>query len=171
MERRKIHIGQVVGLHGRFGELKVRPLTDFPDRFSEGRSLEIVWSDEHAQIVSIDGVRPHKNNLLVKLKGVVTRTEAQQFVDAIFRIDEEELMPLPEHSYYRFQIVGMEVLCLDNSCIGIVSEILETPAHDVYVVKGDREHLVPALKKIVRRVDVEQKKMWIDREMIQYFED
>lgn len=173
MSHGKVTVGAVVGLHGIAGEIKVKPLTDFPERFSKGRTLELFKEnvDEPFQSVSIESVRSHKNNLLIKLENISSRETAGKFIGMVFKIDEKEVMPLPDGTYYHFQIMGLRVCGLDDEYIGIISDILPTPGHDVYVVAGEEEILVPALKKVVKKVDLNAGRMWIDREMISYFED
>jgi 16S rRNA processing protein RimM len=167
-----ICIGVVAGLHGVRGELRVKVLTDFPERFACDEKLRIELKDKGAvETVTLVTVRNHKKNLLVRLKGVETRDQASRYVGGSFQIYESELMPLPDNSFYHHEIVGMEVRYLDGVALGKVDQILETPAHDIYVVKGEGEHLVPALKSIVRKVEREARILWIDREMSQYYED
>ena len=171
MEKHMISVGQVVGLHGKAGEIKVKVLTDFPDRFARNNRIELCREDGETQMVTIEGTRPHKNHILIRLKDIGTREDAECLRGAFFRIEESQLMPLPAHSYYRFQIIGLKVFTLEGELLGEVSDILTTPNHDVYVVKGEKEYLIPARKVVVKKVELEQGKMWIDREMIEYFED
>ncbi|MDQ7825013.1 MAG: ribosome maturation factor RimM [Candidatus Eremiobacteraeota bacterium] len=172
-ERQKILVGQVTGVHGKEGELKVKVLTDFPERFSVHSKMELGWKDDEKKdrLVLIESSRPHKGHLLVKVKGIETREDAKELMGAFFQINKEEVRPLPNDSFYHFQIVGLKVYYLEGGFIGTVSQILHTPNHDVYVVQGEKEILIPALKKVIKKVDLEARRMWIDREMITGFED
>jgi 16S rRNA processing protein RimM len=72
-------------------------------------------------------------------------------------------MPLPDHTYYRDQIVGLRVVTTAGETLGTITEILVTGSNDVYVVRDEqRETLIPALKEIVREVDVTGGRMVID---------
>jgi 16S rRNA processing protein RimM len=70
----------------------------------------------------------------------------------------EEATPLPEGSYYLFQLVGLEVITTEEEHLGTITEILETGANDVYVVRGDKkqEILIPAVADVVKAVDLEK---------------
>ncbi len=171
-ERLSICIGVVTGLHGVRGECRVKVLTDFPERFAPEEKLRMAMKEsDRVEIVTLLSVRTHKKNLLIRLKGVETREQASRYVGGLFQIDESELMPLPEHSFYLHEIVGMEARYMDGELLGKVEQILETPQHDIYVVKGTQEHLIPALKTIIKKVERGTKTLWIDREMSQYYED
>ena len=70
----------------------------------------------------------------------------------------EDLWPLPDGSYYHFQIVGLTVFTVDGVPLGEVVDILETGSNDVYVIRDDegKEHLLPALKDVVKDIDLEK---------------
>ncbi|MHC9541949.1 MAG: ribosome maturation factor RimM [Vulcanimicrobiota bacterium] len=171
-EELSISIGVVTGLHGVRGEFKVKVLTDFPERFAPDEKLRMAIKEgDKVELVTLESVRAHKKNLLVRLKGVETREQASRYIGGMFQIDESELMPLPENSFYHHEILGMEARYLDGELLGKVDQILETPHHDIYVVKGSGEHLIPALKTIVKKVEPGTKTLWIDREMSRYYED
>jgi 16S rRNA processing protein RimM len=169
----KISIGEIIGHHGIKGELKLKLLTDFPERFRPDSEFELAWKDgeRETRSVVIESVRPHKSHLLLKLRNVNTREEAAPFVGALFQVDENEVFPLPPGSYYQFQIIGLEVFSLEGESLGRLKEILTMPMHDIYVVKGEKEYLVPALKRVVKKVDVDAGKIWIDMETLEYCED
>jgi 16S rRNA processing protein RimM len=169
----RISIGEIVGLHGIRGELKIRLLTDFPERFSHDKEFELAWKDgeKKNKRVVIESTRFHKNHLLIKIRNVANREEAAPFVGALFQIDEKDLMELPPDSYYQFHIIGLEVFSLEGKSLGRLTKILAMPMHDIYVVEGEREHLVPALKRVVKKVDIDAGKIWIDLETLEYSED
>jgi 16S rRNA processing protein RimM len=173
MDGNTILIGKIIGLHGVKGELKVKILTDFPERFASNKQFEVAWpgSPPRHESVVLESVRPHKDNLLVKFKGIMSRTDAAVYVGAVFQIDEKDVKPLPEGSFYEFQIMGLKAYYLDGAYLGVVKKILSMPHHDIYVIEGNEEVLVPALKKVIKKVDLDEGALWVDREMMTYLED
>ena len=144
-------VGQVAGAYGLDGAVKVIPLTDFEDRFNpganvvlEGANREIEWS------------RPGHPGLVVKIRGIDNRTMADLFRGRYLEIAEAEARPLAEGRFYHHQVVGLTVLTSSGQKLGVIAEILERPANDVWVSRdGSVEHLIPATKDAVVQVDVD----------------
>ena len=155
-------IGKVVALFGVGGELKVLMLTDIPNRFEE---LEVVYvGDSHARRV-IERTRPYKGDMiLVKLEGIDDTTSAEKLRGADLLIPVGELAKLPPDSYYQHDIIGLRVFTLDERPLGTIVDIIETGSNDVYVVKMDNgtQQLIPAIKAVIKRIDLPQHTMHID---------
>jgi 16S rRNA processing protein RimM len=158
-----VTIGQVLGGFGAEGLVKVRPLTDFPERFPE---LETVRFEASGPLGKSPEVRrvvscvPHGGGLFVLgFEGVTTREHAASLVGLWLQIPVAEVRPLPAGQFYRFEVVGLEVRDEAGQVLGRVKDILETGANDVYVVaagEGTRtkdEILFPALKQVVLKID------------------
>ena len=101
--------------------------------------------------------------MLVKLDLADDRTGAEALRGGVLTVPREEIGPLPEGSYYHFQIIDMSVRTHDGECLGTVKEILSAGGNQVFVVRGleGRELLLPALADVVVDVDVDQKKMTV----------
>lgn len=155
-------IGKVVALFGLGGELKVRVLTDIPNRFAE---LDAVYiGDTHTRRV-IESARPYKGDtILVKLKGIDDATSAEKLRSADLCIPVSELAKLPPDSYYQHDIIGLRVLTLNQTPLGTVIDIIETGSNDVYVVKMDSgaQQLIPAIKDVIKQIDLIRHTMHID---------
>lgn len=158
MDTDLIAIGRVVKPHGIDGTLKVFPITDFPQHF---RSLKAVYLvREGIQKASVEQVRFHKGYVLLKLEQCQDRTEAENLAGAEIVIDSKDLWPLKPGEYYQFQIEGLDVITDQGECLGKVSEVFPTGSNDVYVVrKGDKEYLLPAIKDVIKCIDLEKKVM------------
>lgn len=165
-EPRFLAIGQVVGVHGVRGELKVEPLTDDPQRFGQMDQVFIGPDGEDAVSWPVSGYRLHKGRILLKLGGLEDRTPAEAFRGLLVQIPIEEPAPLEEDEYYEHEIVGLEVWTRAGEYLGRIEEILYTGANEVYVVrdaKVDRgEILIPAIGDVVLAVDLEAGRMEID---------
>ena len=142
-----IAIGYIAALFGVKGEVKVTLATDFPQRFQR---LETVYLGREAQPIRLISSRPHQDFLLVLLDGYNDRTTAEALLGQWLQIPESDLLPLGEGEHYVFQLAGLRVRTTDGRDLGVIAEILSTPANDVFVVQGPAgEVLVPYINDIV----------------------
>lgn len=148
---RYLVVGKVVAPWGTRGELKVKILTDFPDRF---RDLNRVYLGDEPRM--LEGYKRHGRWVILKLEGCADRNSAEKVRGELVQVPLEEAVPLSEDEYYVYQIVGLEVWTREGKRLGEISEVLFTGANEVYVVKGERgEILVPAIEDVVKEVDLE----------------
>jgi 16S rRNA processing protein RimM len=112
----------------------------------------------------VEAVRVHKGRPVVKLSGVSDIGAAEALAGREIRVPESELEPLPEDSYYHFQIVGLEVRDRRGGVIGVVEDVLVTGGTDVLVVRGvgGEEALVPLCSEICRRIDPQAGRIELD---------
>jgi 16S rRNA processing protein RimM len=154
-----IAVGKVVAPHGVRGELRIMPLTDFPDRFE---SLAVVNLDEQTQL-AIESVHYHKHYVLLKFKGYDSRNAIDCLRGKVLYITRDKLMPLPAGRFYHFDLIGLAVFTEAEKYLGKLTEIIETGSNDVYVIEvdqpGAKPLLIPALKQVVKKVDLENKRM------------
>ncbi len=145
-------VGVIAGALGVRGELKVDLETDFPDRFAR---LKTIFVGAEHRPMAVAGARRHASRVALKLAEIGDRDAAQALQGSPLYIPSGEVMPLPNDTYYRDEIIGLAVSTADGQALGTVQEILATGSNDVYVVHdGTREVLIPALKEIVREVDL-----------------
>jgi 16S rRNA processing protein RimM len=154
-------IGQVVGAHGIRGEVKVTVMTDFPERYRAGAKLYLGTELDCAP-TAIQAARPHKGMMLVKLSTVPDRNMAETLQGQYLLIPAEQAMPLAEHEHYAHELVGLAVETSAGEALGTLTEVIFTGANDVYVVLGPRgEVLLPAIRSVIRQVDVAAGKMTV----------
>jgi 16S rRNA processing protein RimM len=145
-----IRVGQIANAYGVDGAVKVIPLTDFEDRFNKGASMLLEGAERE-----VEWSRPGHPGLVVKLRGIDNRTMADLFRGRYLEVPEAEARPLAEGRFYHHQVVGLTVLTSSGQKLGVIAEILERPANDVWVSRdGTVEHLIPATKDAVVQVDV-----------------
>ncbi len=155
-------IGKVVALFGVHGELKVRSLTDIPNRFAE---LDAVYLGPHHIRYAIKGVRPYKGEMVVlKLAGIEDANTAETLRNLDIAIPLGQLAKLPPDSYYQHDILGLHVSALDGRDVGEIVDIIITGSNDVYVIKAadGRQVLIPAIKEVIKQVDLIRKMMYIE---------
>jgi 16S rRNA processing protein RimM len=163
--RERIIIGQVLQPSGIRGEVKVKSLTDFPERFHSLRRVFLVEKGEpgRARCLEVESAREQGGNWVLKFAGVGDRSAAETLAGATLEVEAEEAAPLPQGKYYVFDIVGLEVVTDRERSVGRVKEVLRLPPHDLYVVEDSqgRETMVPAVEAIVTRIDLAARQMVI----------
>ena len=154
----RIVIGRVGAAHGIRGELRVIPLTDFPERFTALR--EVMVGDE---LLHIESVKPQGKNFLMRFREYAVREDAQKLTGRLLTVARAEAAPLDEGEYYVFDIVGLTVYDEEDNELGTVENVLRTGSNDVYAVRSEdgREILIPALRKVVRTIDVPNGRMTV----------
>lgn len=153
----RVVIGKAGAPHGIFGEVRVFPLTDFPERFRG--MTEVYVGDER---LSIAGVRYQNGTILLRFAGYETREMAATLTGRLLTVEREEAVPLSEGEYYTFDIIGLQVEDEAGNVLGKVTDVLQTGSNDVYVTKESeegKELLIPALKSVVRRISIAEGKM------------
>ncbi|WP_347491586.1 ribosome maturation factor RimM [Desulfoscipio sp. XC116] len=157
-----ITIGKIVNTQGRRGEVRALPLTDFPERF-EAMNTAYVGLRGQTNLINIERTYQHKKFIIIKFAGIDDMNAAETLKGASLLIPREELMPLPKDTFYIFDIIGMQVFDSDGRLLGQVKDVLQTGANDVFIVEGVKKRplLIPALKKVVRNVDMVGKKMTV----------
>lgn len=156
----QVLIGEVIKPHGVQGEIKVHPITDNPKRFKKLEEVILVQNQVQRRLKVLNA-KVHQAEVYLTLEGVNTRDDAEKLRGWAIRIDRSEVPPLKEGWYY-FELEGMKVYERD-SLLGTLTHVIQTGANDVYLVKGDKgEICVPALKTVVKQVDVAGKRMDVE---------
>lgn len=151
-------IGRILRPWGVRGEVKAQILTDFPERLE---SLETVLIGEETRPFRVERARLHSGTLLLKLAGYDTPEAVDALRDQELKVPLAEAATLRENQYFHHDIVGLQVRSEAGEALGEVSEILGTGANDVYVVltPRGRELLLPAIREVVRKIDLERGEM------------
>ena len=157
-------IGVITRPHGVLGEMKVYPVTDDIKRFKGMK--EILMGPPEGQkgelsTVKVEGVRFQKNMVLLKLSGIESPEEARKLSQYQLYVKREDAIPLSDGEYYVSDLIGLSVLSEKGEKLGILKDVLKTAANDVYVVKGEREILVPAVKEYVLSIDLPKGEMTV----------
>ena len=162
--KNKIIIGKLGAARGLNGELKIISLTDFEGRFENLQEVEI---DD--KILQVDYVKYVGNNIIIRFKDYQTREAAQKLTGKMMRVDKTNAAPLSEGEFYTFDIIGLNVFDLNEKQLGTITNVLKTGSNDVFVMKSenDKEILIPALKRVVKKIDIENKIMIIDIKMLE----
>ena len=145
----RIEAGKLINTHGIAGEVKVEVWLDSPKFMKSFRRFYI--GEKEYKVLSS---RIQKEFLYLKLSGVEDLNAAMALKGSVMRIAREDAH-LPEGAYFLCDIIGSRVVDEQGSEIGILEDIEENPAAPIYVVKGEREHLIPGVPEFIRKVDAE----------------
>ena len=147
-----IEAGEIVTTHGVRGEVKVLSWLDSPEMLCEFDRCRISGRE-----YAMDAVRVQKTCNLVKLRGVDTMEDAQKLRGKTMELYREDI---PDELIFASELVDMEVYA-DGACIGKIKEVLDYPGNSVYVVQGEREYLIPAVKEFILSTDLERNQMQV----------
>ncbi len=147
-------IGKVLRPHGVRGELRLEVYTGTPTHLKD---VETVYVGDKQSPYPLESSRLHQKILLIKLKGCDDREQADAFRGQIIAIARADAAPLRAGQYYHHQIIGLTVISDEGEQLGTITEIIETGANDVYVVKnGDEELLLPAISSVILKIEPPQ---------------
>lgn len=147
-----IEAGEIVTTHGVRGEVKVLSWLDSPEMLCEFDCCRI---DGREYVM--DTVRVQKTCNLVKLRGVDTMEDAQKLRGKTMELYREDIS---DELIFAAELVDVEVFA-DGASIGRIKEVLDYPGNSVYVVQGEREYLIPAVKEFILSTDLEKNQMQV----------
>ena len=150
MEKKQyIEAGRIVNTHGVAGEVKIEVWLDSPQFLKSFKRCFI--DGREGKLLS---GRVHKGFVIAKLEGVEDVNAAMALKGRTLFIDRSDAR-LPKGAFFLQDIIGASVVDEQGNEIGKLSDVMETPASNVYVVKGEREHLIPAVPEVIMSTDAE----------------
>lgn len=155
-----LSIGQVLRPQGLLGQVKIRPDTDDPGRFSALSHLYLKQNKDAYAKVAVSNVKIRAGFVYLNLGEDQTVEDAEKRRDTMLYVPREESVPLAAFENFIVDLVGCIMIDTNGQEIGTVTDVLQPGANDVYVVKtANGRLLVPALKHVITEVDVSQKRM------------
>ena len=153
-----ILVGFVRRPHGVKGELLFSLETDFPERLIKGERFYL--GEEHLE-VTIRSRRNHTQGLLLTFEEFPDKSSVERLHNVPVYSRVTEMPELPEGKLYQHQLIGLSVLEENGESVGTLTQILATGSNDVYIVRDDggKEILLPAISDVVRRVDLDEKRI------------
>ncbi len=158
-----LEIGQIVNTNGLKGLVVVNPFTDDITRFDDLKTIYIVFGKELIE-KKITQVRYKKNQVLLQLEGIDTIEEAEKYRECYLKINREDAIKLPKDTYFIVDLIGLDVYTVNDELLGKIDDIFQTGSNDVYVIKDKlgKQILLPAISKVVKKVDLENKKVIVE---------
>ncbi|MBI4672214.1 MAG: ribosome maturation factor RimM [Chloroflexi bacterium] len=154
-------VGEVLKPWGYRGEVKIKILTDYPNRLIKHKTL---YLGPQARAYQVERARLHSGYALLKFVGLDTDTSVAKLRGELIQIPMEEAAKLKRGQYYHHEIIGLNVVTPADESLGVVAEILETGANDVYLVRTPqgKEILLPAIQSVVKKIDLDAKTMTVE---------
>ncbi|WP_394926995.1 ribosome maturation factor RimM [uncultured Robinsoniella sp.] len=157
-----LQVGIISSMHGIRGEVKVFPTTDDPNRFKKLKTVLLDTGRETLDL-QVEQVKFFKQFVILKFKEFNNINEVEKFKGKGLFVTRENAVKLNPNEYFIADMIGMDVFTDDGSKFGILTDVLETGANDVYVVETaeHKEVLLPAIKECILNVDIAGRKMEI----------
>lgn len=149
-KQRYIEAGKIINTHGVKGEVKIQVWLDSPEFM---KKFKTVYIDGKA--VKVLSARPHKDMLIAALEGIADVNAAMCLKNKTVYIDRKDAK-LPRGAFFMQDIMGAKVVDEAGNEVGVLTEIMDTPASTVYVVKGETEHLIPAVPEFILKTDADR---------------
>lgn len=151
MEKQEyIDAGKIVNTHGVRGEVKIEVWLDSPALLR--RCGRVFLGGEEKKLLA---AKEHKGFLLAQLEGVADVNAAMALKNRVLQIRREDAK-LPRGAFFLQDLIGAEVVDEAGASVGRLDEVIELPGNRVYVVRGETEHLIPAVPEFIRNTDVEK---------------
>lgn len=149
-----LEIGKITSPHGVKGEVKLEIYADSPEAL---KKVKTVYFDKNGEKpIEVESARPHKDRLLIKLKGVNSMDDGNTLRGKVLYAHRDSIIK-DKNSIFIEDLKGVEVTDIDSGVsYGRITDIIATGANDVYVIKdGEKERLIPAIKDVVIETDIE----------------
>ncbi len=150
MEKRFLEAGEIVSTHGIQGEVKILPWADGPEFLLKFKTLYL-----NEKPYTVVASRVHKTCVLAKLEGIDTPEEATLLRGKRVCIDRTDVK-LPKGTVFIADLLGCRVLDDEGREIGIIKDVLTMPSSDVYVIKGEKNYMIPSVKEFVKEINVDE---------------
>ncbi len=162
MMEKLLKVGVISSTHGLKGEVKVFPTTDDVKRFRQLKEVLLDAGDEKP-VLQIEQVKFFKQFVILKFKGIDDIEDVQKYKGKDLLVTRENAAELKKDEYFIADLIGVSVISDDNSLRGILKDVIQTGANDVYVIvlEDGRQLLLPAIKEGVLMVDLDENIMKI----------
>ena len=154
-----LQVGIISSTHGVRGEVKVFPTTDDAVRFKNLKKVILNTGKEQIPL-EIENVKFFKQFVILKFKGIDNINDIEKYKGKSLFVDRENAVKLEKDEYYIADLIGMQVFT-EEGRLGVLKEVLETGANEVYVVDSDKygEVLIPAIQQCILDVNVQEQTM------------
>lgn len=155
-----LRVGVISSTHGIRGEVKVFPTTDDMNRFLKLKSV-IIDTGKEQIVLEVANVKFFKQFAILKFKGIDNINDIEKYKGKDLLITRDEAVPLEEHEYFICDLIGLVAFEEDGNEIGELTEVIQTGANDVFVLKqkSGKEILIPYIKECVKSIDLINRKL------------
>ena len=158
-----LRVGVIANTHGIRGEVKVFPTTDEKERFKDLKKVILDMGKEQ-KVLEIQSVRFFKNLVILKFKGIDNINDIEMYKGKDLLVTREDAVPLEEGEYFIADLLDLDVYSDEDEKIGVLYDVMQTGANDVYVVKTEegKEILLPAIDECILDIDLEESRMTVN---------
>lgn len=152
-----VTIGKISKSHGLKGEVKVLPLTSYPERFEKLEKVTLEYPNGNKMEIKLKKTRYSSNGLILVLDGINDRNASDSLVGSYLNISETELIELEKDEFFVFDLIGLRVETESGFYLGKVTDLIPVGESDVYVIKRDedkKEFLIPSRKEFVKSINL-----------------
>ena len=150
-----IEAGEIVNTHGVRGEVKIVPWVDSPEFLAKFKTLYLDGDPVHVR-----SARVHKGCVIAALEGVEDVNAAMALKRRVLCLRKADAK-LPKGTFFLADILGARVVTENGAELGTLEDVMDLPGNRVYVVRGEREHLIPAVPEFIRKTDVAAKTLTV----------
>jgi 16S rRNA processing protein RimM len=154
-------MGRIAAPFGIKGWVKVQAFSEDPSTLMDFESWRVGRGAEH-KLYTVEAIQDHSNTLVAKLAGIDDRDAAYALRGQEISVARSALPPPEENEYYWSDLIGLTAVNSEGIELGKVDSLMETGAHDVLVIKGKREHLIPFVAQFVGKVDMAGRQIEVD---------
>ena len=157
-----IEIGKLVNTHGIKGEVKIYTYTDDIEALKKLKKMYLVMKNGELKEYKVQSSKIQKSMLLVKFEGIDTVEEGNKLRETIVKRERKD-NELSEDEFFITDLIGLKVYEDNGAYLGILDDVLQPGANDVYVVKLEdgSELLLPVIKQVVKDIDIENQKITV----------
>ena len=154
-------VGEILKPFGFRGEVKIKLITDYPANLIKQKT---VYIGDKARAFQVERARLHSQYILMKFIGFDTDTSVAKLRGELVQIPQANAAKLKKNQYFHHQIIGLNAVTTSGEPLGVVEEILETGANDIYLVRtpADKEILLPAIKSVIKKIDLDTKTITVE---------
>ena len=160
----RFQVGVIASTHGLQGEVNVFPTTEDPNRFKKLKKVTLHTQRGEEIELDVQSARFFKKFVIVKFKQFDNINDVEKFRGCELTIDRKDALKLEPGEYYCADIIGLTVTDEDGNDLGVISDVLQTGANDVYEMTrsdNDQKVYIPAIKECVRNINLDEKKLII----------
>lgn len=157
-----LKVGIISSTHGIRGEVKVFPTTDDVQRFKRLKNV-LLDSGKEKRNLKIQSVKFFKQFVILKFEEIDDINDVEKYKGSSLYVTRDQAVKLKKDEYFIADLIGLRVIAEEEKLEGILKDVMETGANDVYVIElsNGRELLLPAIKECVLSVDIEKGEMQI----------
>lgn len=158
-----IAVARIARTRGRRGEVLAELHTDFPARFSLLNRVWIEFPDGRRKCLKLESCREHKGRQVLKFGAIDSITDAEALIGAWVEIEADQAIPLPESTYWDYDLVGCSLRDARGAFLGVVIDVMRIAGNSQLVVRGESgEYLVPAVATICREISLERREIVVE---------